>query len=242
MPSTAPSWRKQEEIADPVAKRAGGSSATAAALRATRRRRGPRRDLRVRASGRRGARPRAARRVGVEAGNCPAATPVRRWRRRRRARASRSPERRSPPARHRPTRPTAASSANGRRARRPSCEIFLVGLRAPAFCSHSYDCESSAAARVRLVPRDTPRCGVARRSTPMSSASGRATSFHRVHGAQERAAGLAAVLDLLGRQLRAADGARSGDGVVEGALFEVHAGTVARTRRGSARSAPRSHR
>ena len=53
--------------------------------------------------------------------------------------------------------------------------------------------------------------------------------FHRVHRAQEGPAGLAAVLDLLGRQLRAADGARSGDGVVEGALFEVHAGTVARS-------------
>ena len=32
IPSTAPSWRKQEEIAEPVAKRAGGSSATAAEL------------------------------------------------------------------------------------------------------------------------------------------------------------------------------------------------------------------
>ena len=30
MPSTAPSWRKQEEIALPVAKRVGGSSITAA--------------------------------------------------------------------------------------------------------------------------------------------------------------------------------------------------------------------
>ena len=30
MPSTAPIWRKQAEIALPVAKRAGGSSATAA--------------------------------------------------------------------------------------------------------------------------------------------------------------------------------------------------------------------
>src|SRR5690349_20780215 len=32
MPRTAPSWRKQEEIAEPVAKRAGGISDTAAAL------------------------------------------------------------------------------------------------------------------------------------------------------------------------------------------------------------------
>ena len=32
MPSTAPSWRKQDEIAEPVAKRAGGRSATAAEL------------------------------------------------------------------------------------------------------------------------------------------------------------------------------------------------------------------
>ena len=55
--------------------------------------------------------------------------------------------------------------------------------------------------------------------------------FHRVDGAEEGAAFFAGVLDLLGRQLRAADGARSGDGVVEGALFEVHVGTVARTRR-----------
>ena len=54
--------------------------------------------------------------------------------------------------------------------------------------------------------------------------------FHRVHRAEERAAVFAGVLDLLGGQLRAADGAGSRDGVVEGALFEVHAGTVARTR------------
>ena len=52
-----------------------------------------------------------------------------------------------------------------------------------------------------------------------------------MHRAEEGTALLARVLDLLAGQLRAADGARSGDGVVEGALFEVHAGTVARTRR-----------
>ena len=33
IPSTAPSWRKQVEIALPVAKRAGGSSMTAAELK-----------------------------------------------------------------------------------------------------------------------------------------------------------------------------------------------------------------
>jgi hypothetical protein len=55
--------------------------------------------------------------------------------------------------------------------------------------------------------------------------------LHGVHRAEEGAALLAGVLDLLTGQLRAADGARSGDGVVEGALFEVHAGTVSRTRR-----------
>ena len=32
MPRTAPSWRQQAEIAEPVAKRAGGSPATAAEL------------------------------------------------------------------------------------------------------------------------------------------------------------------------------------------------------------------
>ena len=55
--------------------------------------------------------------------------------------------------------------------------------------------------------------------------------FHRVDGAEEGAAFFAGVLDLLGRQGRAADGAGSGDGVVEGVLFEVHVGTVALTRR-----------
>src|SRR4029453_4232950 len=54
--------------------------------------------------------------------------------------------------------------------------------------------------------------------------------FHGMHRAEEGPTLLARVLDLLAGQLRAADGARSGDGVVEGALFEVHVGTVARTR------------
>ena len=53
--------------------------------------------------------------------------------------------------------------------------------------------------------------------------------FHRVDRAQERAPDLTGVLDLLGGQLRAADGAGSLNGVVDCALFEVHVGTVART-------------